>query len=496
MVELTGHSLTLQEVEGVARRGWTVTLSPEARERIERGRRVVESLDPRRPYYGINTGVGRLADRVIPPEEVRQLQVNIVRSHAVGVGPELAPDQVRAAMLLRANSLASGYSGVRSRVLDQILALLNHNIVPVVPSRGSVGASGDLAPLAHIALALLGEGEVWHRGHRRPAAVALAAEGLNPLRLEAKEGLALINGTQVSTAVLALALQDARRLFHWANAVAALTFSALRGIPRAFDPVVFELRPHPGARQVADALRQWLQGSQYTPRHPVQDAYSLRCIPQVHGAVADALAYVERVVTTEVNAVTDNPLVLPEGEVLSCGNFHGQPVAFAADHLATVLTALAGLSERRTFRLMDPDLSGLPAFLTPAGGVNSGFMMLQVTQAALVSENKSLAHPASVDSLPTSANQEDYVSMSMTAALKAAQVLENTREVLGIELLAALQALDFVDAETLAPAVRRLHRALRTHLSPVHEDRVFQQDLATVRRILRESEVEAFLKEP
>ncbi len=493
MVELTGRSLTLAQVEAVARRHEPVRLAPEARDRVARGRQVVDSLDPSRAYYGINTGVGRLADRVIPPEEVRQLQVNIVRSHAVGVGPELAADQVRAAMLLRANSLASGYSGVRPEVLEHLLALLNHDILPVVPSRGSVGASGDLAPLAHIALALIGEGEVWFQGERRPAAEALQQVGLRPLTLEAKEGLALINGTQVSTAVLALALLDARRLLHWAHAIAALTFVALRGIPRAFDPIVFDLRPHPGARRAAEALRTWLQGARYTPRHPVQDAYSLRCIPQIHGAVADALDYVERVVSVEINAVTDNPLVLPEGEVLSCGNFHGQPVAFAADHLATVLVALAGLSERRTFRLMDPDLSGLPAFLTPAGGVNSGFMMLQVTQAALVSESKALAHPASVDSLPTSANQEDYVSMSMAAALKAWQVLDHTREVLGIELLAALQALDLLEAEGVPPRIRALHQALRQHLAPVHEDRVLQPDLATVRRILREHSVQDFV---
>ncbi len=491
MVELTGHTLTLSQLEQVARHREPVRLSEEARQRVFRGRQVVDTLDPHRPYYGINTGVGRLADRVIPPEEVRRLQVNIVRSHAVGVGPELAPDQVRAAMLLRANSLASGYSGVRVAVLEQLVAFLNHDLVPVVPSRGSVGASGDLAPLAHIALALIGEGPVVYRGRRMPAHQALKAAGLPPLTLESKEGLALINGTQVSTAVLALTLLDALRLLDWAHAIAALTLSALRGIPRAFDPIVFELRPHPGARSVGERLRQWLQGSTYSPRHPVQDAYSLRCIPQIHGAVADALAYIRRVVEVEINAVTDNPLVLPEGEVLSCGNFHGQPVAFAADHLALALATLAGLSERRTFRLMDPDLSGLPAFLTPAGGVNSGFMMLQVTQAALVSENKALAHPASADSLPTSANQEDYVSMSMTAALKAQQVLENTREVLGIELLAALQALDLAGPEGLAPRVRALHQALRQRLPPVHEDRVFQEDLATVREILSTQSVDA-----
>lgn len=493
MVELTGRSLTLTQLEQVARHREPVRLAEEARRRVAQGRQVVENLDPHRPYYGINTGVGRLADRVIPPEEIRRLQVNIVRSHAVGVGPELAPDQVRAAMLLRAQSLASGYSGVRPVVLDQLLAFLNQDIVPVVPSRGSVGASGDLAPLAHIALALIGEGWVVYQGTRMPTPEALKAAGLSPLTLESKEGLALINGTQVSTAVLALALRDAERLLAWANAIAALTLSALRGIPRAFDPVVFDLRPHPGAQRVGQALREWLRGSTYRPRHPVQDAYSLRCIPQIHGAVADALAYVRQVLEVEINAVTDNPLVLPEGEVLSCGNFHGQPVAFAADHLALVLTALAGLSERRTFRLMDPDLSGLPAFLTPAGGVNSGFMMLQVTQAALVSENKALSHPASADSLPTSANQEDYVSMSMTAALKAQQVLDNTREVLGMELLAALQALDFADAQTLAPRVRALHETLRRRIPPVHEDRVLQDDLATVREILRTQSVETLV---
>ena len=478
MVEINGN-LTIEDVISVAH-GEPVSLGDQARERMRRSREVVERIiRAGRPVYGINTGVGRLAEVRIDDDQLAQLQVNIVRSHAVGVGDPFPKEVVRAMMLLRANTLALGYSGVRPVVVETLIDMLNHDIVPVVPSRGSVGASGDLAPLAHIALSLIGEGEVYYRGQRLPAYYAMKMESIEPVQLAAKEGLAVINGTQASTALLSIALRRAFNLFHSANVTAAMTFEATNGVAEEFIDEIGQIRPHSGIAEVLREFRRLIEGSQLTggEKVRVQDAYSIRCVPQVHGAVYDVLQFVKSIVETEINSVTDNPVVFPDGRVVSNGNFHGQHVAFAADSLAASITTLGSISERRTFRLLDRELSGLPAFLVEQGGLNSGLMMLQVTQAALVSENKSLAHPASVDSIPTSADQEDYVSMSMTAALKAMQVVENTEKVVAIELIAALQALDFRGVDKTSPILQQIHRAARKEIPYIASDRVYQSDI-------------------
>ena len=430
---LDGSHLDLDALEAVARQGRAVGLTAEARDAVGRARRVVEDVVARGdPAYGINTGFGSFADVHIPADRLRELQLNLVRSHAAGVGEPLAEAETRALMLLRANVLAKGFSGIRQETLERLLEMLNRRVHPVIPSQGSVGASGDLAPLAHLALALVGEGLAVHDGRLQPSAAALQAAGLGPVTLEAKEGLALINGTQLMTAVAALALIDAERLVRTADVLGALTLDALQGTDVAFDPRIHAARPHPGQAASARNLLRLLKGSALRESHrdcgKVQDAYSLRCIPQVHGAVRDALAYVGATVGVEMNAATDNPMVFAEAdELLSGGNFHGEPVAIASDVLAIAVAELGGISERRIERLVNPALSDLPAFLAREGGVQSGLMLAHVTAAALASENKSLAHPASVDSIPTSANKEDHVSMGAFAARKAARVVANTR---------------------------------------------------------------------
>ncbi|HEY7696805.1 MAG TPA: histidine ammonia-lyase, partial [Vicinamibacteria bacterium] len=448
-VVLTGRSLTLAEIEDVARRGASVSLAPEARERVAASRAVVEEiLRGDRVVYGINTGFGNFRNVVIARQDLDELQLNLVRSHSAGVGNPFSEGVVRAILLLRANALASGYSGVHPGTLDALLAMLNSGVHPVVPEKGSVGASGDLAPLAHVALALIGEGEATYRGERLKSGDALALAGLSPAKLHPKDGLALINGTQVISALLADAVVDARCLVRSADVIGALTLDALLGTDVAFDPRIHEARPHPGQTASARNLRLLLEGSALRKSHAecdrVQDSYSLRCMPQVHGAVRDALGYATGVLQIEINSATDNPMIfIEEKEVLSGGNFHGQPVALASDVLTIALTELGAISERRIERLVNPDLSELPAFLVKEGGLNSGFMILQVTAAALASENKALSHPASVDSIPTSANQEDHVSMGVTAARKTREVASNLAHILGIELLAAAQALEF-----------------------------------------------------
>jgi histidine ammonia-lyase len=392
-------------------------------------------------------------------------------------------------MLLRANVLAKGFSGIRPQTLDLLVAMLNARIHPVIPSQGSVGASGDLAPLAHLALGLIGEGDCLQGGHRGPAADALKQAGLAPVTLEAKEGLALINGTQLMTAVTGLALAEAWRLARSADVIGALTLDALEGTDVAFDPRIHAARPHPGQQASARNLRRLLAGSAIRESHRdcgrVQDAYSLRCIPQVHGAVRDALDYVTRVVAIEINAATDNPMVFAEtSELLSGGNFHGEPVAIAADVLTIAVAELGGISERRTERLVNPTLSGLPAFLTEDGGLRSGFMIAHVTAAALASENKSLAHPASVDSIPTSANKEDHVSMGVTAARKAARATANTRRILAIEALAGCQALDFRRPLTTSPALQAAYRRVRRDVPRYDRDRVMAPEIEAVARLV------------
>jgi histidine ammonia-lyase len=488
---LDGASLTLEALEEVARGSRSVALAAPARDAVARARRVVDEAVARgQVVYGVTTGFGNFADVVIPVDRLRELQLNLIRSHAAGVGEPLGRAETRALMLLRANVLAKGFSGVRPETLDLLTAMLNRGVHPTIPSQGSVGASGDLAPLAHLALALVGESSCVVEGRLVAASEALAAAGLAPVVLEAKEGLALINGTQLTTAVTALALAEAWRLVRTADVIGAMTLDALKGTDVAFDPRIHDARPHPGQAASARNLRKLLHGSPIRESHrdcgKVQDAYSLRCIPQVHGATRDALAYVSAVVGIEMNAATDNPMVFAEtGELLSGGNFHAQPVALAADVLAIAMAELGAISERRTERLVNPALSGLPAFLTRDGGLQSGLMLAHVTAAALASENKSLAHPASVDSIPTSANKEDHVSMGANAARKAARITENTRRVLAIEALAACQALEFLRPLETSRALLAAYRRLREKVPPLDLDRILSPDIEAAAEIVR-----------
>jgi histidine ammonia-lyase len=521
-LHINGNDLTLEDAREVAVEGRPVLLAPDAREAVDRARDVVEALvASNQVSYAITTGVGRLSDVRIPGDQIRELQVNLVRSHSVGVGDPLFISETRAMMLLRANSLAKGYSGIRASVIDTLCEMLNRKVTPLVPSQGSVGASGDLAPLAHLALALIGEGECLdEKGARIPGAEALRRAQITPLVLEAKEAVSLINGTQAMLAVGTLALLAAETLADSADVVAALTLDALRGTDVAFDERIHRVRPHAGQIKTAANLRRMLAGSQIRESHRecgrVQDAYSLRCIPQVHGAVRDTLANCRGVFETEANSAVDNPLVFisndrvgtavharpaeqisehAHAEVLSGGNFHGEPVAFALDFLAIALSALAGISERRLERLVNPALNeGLPPFLAPEAGLNSGFMMPQVTAAALVSENKVLAHPASVDSITTSGNKEDYVSMGMTAAIKLKRVVENTRNVLAIEAIAAAQALDFIAPLKTSPRGQMAHAAIRAVCPRMEKDRAMYGDFAKVAQVIADRKLSAVLE--
>lgn len=498
-VRVDGATLTLEQVLKVARRKAPVALDPAAVARVRASRKVVEDLVKRGAVvYGVTTGFGDLARKTISPAETAQLQRNLILSTAAGTGPDLREDEVRAMMVLRLNALAKGVSGVRPVVLETLAGLLNAGITPQVPCQGSVGASGDLAPLAHLALALMGEGEVRVRGKAQPAAAALQKAGLRPLELQAKEGLSLINGTQAMTALGLLAVHDGYRLLQDAQVAAAMSVEALLGTDRAFDARLHEARPHDGQKAVARNLRVLLEGSPIVASHrdhhpdghdPVQDPYTLRCIPQVLGASMDALRHAEEVLVVEVNSATDNPLVL-DGEVLSGGNFHGQPVALALAGMAPALAAAGGFSERRTARLVDAKLSnGLPAFLTPRPGLHGGLMIAQYTAAALVNENKALAWPLPADSIPTSANQEDHVSMGMGMALHVQRILENVRTVVAIEYLCAAQALEF--RKPLAPAkgTGAAFKALRARVPKLEGDRMLKPDIDAVREAVAKGEV-------
>jgi histidine ammonia-lyase len=458
---LTGSSLTIAEVVAVARdTAATLALEPEALAALERSRALVDRAIARgQTIYGINTGFGKLANVRIPADQLDQLQVNLIRSHAAGVGELLPEDVVRAAMLLRANVLLRPTSGVRPTLVQALVALFNAGLVPAVPEQGSVGASGDLAPLSHIAMVLIGEGDVLAGGRSgakvrglpvRPAAEALRSSGLAPFRFAPKEGISFINGTQAQTALLALMVHDAEVLWRTAVGAAAMSLEALRGTPTPLDPRIHEARPHPGQRRTAELMRTLLEASEIRESHRenddrVQDAYSLRCTPQVLGAVADAIRFARETAAVELNASTDNPLVFDNGDVLSGGNFHGQPVAQALDFLGVALTTLQAIAERRVERLVNPDLSqGLPAFLTRDPGLSSGFMMVQITAASLVAESRSFAMPASIGSIPTDANQEDFVPMGMAAALKTRRILANAQKVVAAELLCGAQGLEFL----------------------------------------------------
>lgn len=491
-IELDGASLTVDQLLAVAQDGAQVALSAEARAKVARAAEAVETLLARGEIaYGITTGFGAFKDRLIPREQVRELQRNILISHAVGVGEPFDAVMTRAIMLVRANTLARGHSGIRVGTLQLLLDLLNRNVLPVIPRKGSLGASGDLAPLAHMALALIGEGEAVFEGVRMSAVEALAKAGLAPVILAAKEGLALTNGTAVMCALAALASLRAHRLGQSADIVAALTVEALNGTTVAFDDRIHRLRPHPQQINCATYLRALLDGSELVRGHDstnVQDAYTLRCIPQVHGAIRDAIAYLRWVTDIELNSVTDNPLIfLGEAgqiEVLSGGNFHGEPVALVLDYLAVAVTELASISERRVERLVNPDLSGLPAFLIRDAGTNSGMMIAQVAAVALLAENKVLSHPASVDSLPTSANKEDHVSMGMTSALKLATCVENVRSVLAIEALCAAQGIDFLAPLVPAPRVAAAHARLREAVPFFEHDEVLADKIAALTPIV------------
>lgn len=491
-MELDGESLDIPAVVRVAREGEEVRLATRAREQTETSRRLVAEIgEEGRLAYGIKTGIGQLESTRIPEEDLRKLQLNIVRSHAAGVGAPLGEDVLRAMMVLRANGLAKGYSGVRPGVVELLCELLNRGVHPVVPRKGSVGASGDLAPLAHMSLALVGEGEAVHEGVRLPGAEALERAGLSPLRLEAKEGLALVNGTALTEAYLCLGLHDARALLKDALVAASMSFEALRASPEPYDPRLQAVRPHPGQTRVARALRQLLRDSEIIPSHKgphkVQDAYTLRCIPQVLGACVDVLARAWETAEVEANAATDNPLLFPEdGVALNGGNFHAQPLAFALDFLAVAWTALGAFAERRIARLVDTSLSELPPFLTEESGLNSGLMLAQYTAAALASENKVLAHPASADSIPTSANQEDFVCMGPAAGEKLHRVLANVRSLLAIEYVCAAQGLEFQKPLRPGHGPRAAYERLREAIPALGDDRVISEDFAATERLLGE----------
>jgi histidine ammonia-lyase len=508
-LHINGNDLTLADVGEVAsieaRRA--ALLSPDARQAVNLARTVVDEIvASNKLAYAITTGVGKLSDVRIAGDQIRELQVNLVRSHAVGVGEPLAVTEARAMMLLRANSLAKGHSGVRAVVIDTLCEMLNRGVTPVVPSQGSVGASGDLAPLAHLALALIGEGEcVDERAVRVPSAEALKRAQIRPLVLEAKETISLINGTQAMLAVGILALLAAETLVDTADVLGGLCCDALKGTDTAFDERIHKARPHAGQTKTAANLRSMLEGSEIRESHRtcgrVQDAYSLRCIPQVHGAVRDTLAHCRGVFEIEANSAVDNPLVFltdpknSEGDVISGGNFHGEPMAFALDFLAIALSALAGISERRIERLVNPALSeGLPPFLAAGAGLNSGFMMPQVTAAALVSENKVLAHPASVDSITTSGNKEDFVSMGMTAATKLKRIVDNTRNVLAIEAMAVAQALDFLAPLKTSKRGQAAHSAIRSVCPTMEKDRVMYADFARLAALIASGRVAEALR--
>jgi len=490
---IDGDSLTVDEAYAVAVERLRVKLDPKARERMMRTRAVVDDIVARNAVvYGVTTGFGKLSEVAIPHDKLAQLQVNLVRSHASGVGDRLPEREVRAMMLLRANVIAKGYSGARPELVDLILQMLNADVYPPIPEQGSVGASGDLAPLAHLGLALIGEGTLIRGDREAPATIILNEIGATPLVLGPKEGITLINGTQTHTGVALIALVHARALWRTAHVAGAMSLEALLGTPVAFDARIHEARGQKGQARSAALLRDLLADSEVRESHRlgdprVQDPYALRCMPQVHGPVLDALDFIDNAVSRELNAATDNPLVFEDGETLSGGNFHGLVVAMALDFLAIVLTNLATMAERRIDRLVHPDLNqGLPAFLTPDAGVNSGFMMAQVTAAALASECKVLSHPASVDTIPTDGSKEDVVPMAMGAAWKARRVLRNLENILAIELMCGAQGIDFRAPLRPGRGVRTAHERVRDIVPRLEADRVLSTDIAALMRAVSE----------
>jgi histidine ammonia-lyase len=495
---LDGQSLTLAQIEAVALHAQPVALAPQANHRIAQSRSLIESiLAAGQTVYGVNTGFGKLSDVRIPDGSLAQLQTNLVRSHAGGVGQPLSEPESRAMLLLRANVLAKGFSGCRVELVELLLVLLNASVHPVIPEKGSVGASGDLAPLAHLALVVIGEGEAFYRGERIPGSEALKRAGLKPLALAAKEGLALLNGTQAMTAVGALAVARAIRLARLADGSGAMALEALMGTPAAFDPRIHDARPHSGQKAAAAHLLQLLHGSEIREAHRehdsrVQDAYCLRCMPQVHGAVRGALQHVRSILEIESGSATDNPLVFPgpdgstEGSVLSGGNFHGAPLAYAFDYAAIALTDLASITERRIDRLLNPDINeGLPAFLSPDPGLSSGFMMAQIVAAALINECQVLAHPSSTGSIPTSGGKEDHVSMGMTGALKLRQIVEHAERIVAIELMCAAQGLEHRRPLMSGREVEGIYKSIRATIPRLEQDRVLATDIDALAAAVR-----------
>lgn len=500
---LDGDSLTVEDVFRVAVERVPVVLADAARERIAKSRRVVEDVLRRGDaVYGVTTGFGKLSEVAIPHDRLAELQVNLVRSHAAGVGPILAEREVRAMMLLRANVVAKGFSGARADLVDLLGGMLNAGLYPPIPEQGSVGASGDLAPLAHLALSMIGEGELLCDGRSGPASELLSAAGLAPVTLGPKEGLTLINGTQAHTGIAALAIVDAMRLWRVAHLAGAMSLEGLMGTPSAFDARIHDARGQAGQRESAALLRALLADSEIRESHRsgdprVQDAYSLRCMPQVHGPVLDALRFAESIVARELNAATDNPLVFDDGDIVSGGNFHGQAVAMVLDVMAIALTNLANISERRTDRLVNPDLNqGLPPFLTRDAGVSSGFMIAQITAAAVTSECKVLAHPASVDSIPTDGNKEDVVPMAMAAAWKLRRIVENVRRVLAIELMCAAQAVDCRAPLRPSRLVGRALTLVRAYVPPLECDRALSGDIESLSSTIADGLFDSIIPDP
>jgi histidine ammonia-lyase len=501
LISVDGESLTIDDVVQVSRNCEKVTLSPESTKRMEESRKaVLRIVESGAIAYGINTGFGDLASVVIPENDLLELQKNLVRSHCAGVGDNLAVEDVRASILLRANSLARGYSGVRVQVVETLLEMLNKELHPLVPEMGSVGASGDLAPLAHIAAVAMGEGHCTFGGEAMGGGAGMKAAGIEPLSLGPKEGVALINGTSVMTGIAALAVHDSLQLLGAAQIAASMSFEALRSSTRPFDPRVGEVRPHGGQVTCARNMMNLLKGSEIIPSHKdcskVQDAYTVRCIPQVIGSVMGTVNSVRSTVETEINSSTDNPLVFPEaGDSVSCGNFHGQPIAMAMDHLSLSMCVLGVFTERRIARLVDSRLSGLPPFLTGKSGTHSGFMMAQCTAAALASENKTLAHPASADSIPTSAGQEDHVSMGLWAARKAASAVRNSRNIVAIELLCAAEGLEF--HKPLKPGVgaQAGYRVVRGSVKKLEADRPISRDIESLAGLIESGAINREIEE-
>jgi len=492
MITLTGNNLTLSQLKKILYTSESVQPSKESLTKVKNSRKAVEEIvNQEKTVYGINTGFGKLSDVRIDKDDVETLQLNLIHSHACGVGEPFPEVVSRAMLLLRANALLKGYSGVRPLIIDRLLVLLNKAIHPVIPQQGSLGASGDLAPLSHLALTLLGEGEVFYKGTRIPAQQALQAEGLEPIKLSAKEGLALINGTQAMTAMGAVAYLEAEKLAYQSEQIAAVTMEGLRGIIDAFDDDVHQARGYQEQIDVAQRMCAYLAGSKLITVQGelrVQDAYSLRCIPQVHGATWQTLQYVKDKLEIEINAATDNPLIFDDGKkIISGGNFHGQPIALAMDFLGIAMAELANISERRIERLVNPQLNDLPPFLSPKPGLQSGAMIMQYVAASLVSENKTLAHPASVDSIPSSANQEDHVSMGTIGARHAYQIIQHTRQVLAIELICASQAAEIRGKEKMAAFTQRLVEQVRKYVAPIEEDRIFSNDMEELSKALKKS---------